>query len=150
MDFNDVGSCPDRVATYGCPSMKEQKETMNCHIFEMEETTFVYDVGSNELLAVEPEFAAVLPLFGTMSESALEKELKNEILLSKIKACCGTIRSAQSEEGLFIARQPLLEPFAPRLAQPGVFDSGLGQLVLTVTERCNLRCRYCLHGEKIR
>jgi hypothetical protein len=115
MDFNDVGHDPDRVATYGCPSMKEQKETMNCHIFEMEKTTFVYDVGSNELLSVEPELAAVLPLFGTMSESAMEKELKNENLLSKIKACCGTIRSAQSEEGLFIARQPLLEPRDPRL-----------------------------------
>ena len=95
---------------------------------------------------MEPEFAEVLPLFGTMSESVLEKELKSEILLSKIKACCATIRSAQSEEGLFIARQPLLAPFDPRLAQPGAFDSGLGQIVFTVTERCNPRFRNCPHG----
>ncbi len=126
--------------------MKEQKEAPFCHIFEWEKNTFVYDVGSNELLAVEPELAAVLPLFGKRSESAITNNFKNEYLVSKIKTACAIISSAQVEEGLFIARQPLLEPSDPRLAQPGVCDSHLGHLVLTLTERCNLRCRYCLHG----
>ena len=129
-----------------CPFMKEQKEALNCHIFEWEKNTFVYDVSSNELLAVEPELATVLPLFGKRSESAIINNFKNEYLVSKIKTAYAIISSAQVEEGLFIARQLLLEPSDPRLAQPGVCDSRLGHLVLTLTERCNLRCRYCLHG----
>ncbi len=55
MDFNDVGYYPDRVATEDCPSMKEQKEILYCHIFEMELDIFVYDVGSNELQSVGSE-----------------------------------------------------------------------------------------------
>jgi len=126
--------------------MKEQKEAPNCHIFEWEKNNFVYDVASNELLAVEPELAAVLPLFGTRPESAIIEHLKNDFSISKIKKVCAIIQSSQIEEGLFLARQLLLEPADPRLAQPGVCDSRLGHLVLSLTERCNLRCRYCLHG----
>ncbi len=44
--------------------MKEQKDAPNGHIFEKEKTTFIHDVGSNELAAVEPELAAVLAFTG--------------------------------------------------------------------------------------
>jgi len=64
MDFNDVGHYPDRAATEGCPSMKERKDTPDGHLFETEGSTFVGEVGWNELLTVASELAAGLPLFG--------------------------------------------------------------------------------------
>ncbi|MEN8006352.1 MAG: radical SAM protein [Candidatus Krumholzibacteriota bacterium] len=126
--------------------MKEQKDVPNCHLFEAERGNFVYDVGSNELLAVEPELAAVLPLYGKHSENEIKHILKSDFLLSKIKEACATIKSAQIEEGLFLALQSLLVRPDPRLSEPGVCDTRLGHLVLSLTEKCNLRCRYCLHG----
>lgn len=54
------------------------------------------------------------------------------------------LRRAQEEEGLFLARRPRLVPWQ---TEPGPeVDQGLQHLVLTVTEACNLRCAYCLHG----
>lgn len=126
--------------------MKEQKKAPFCHIFEAGGSPYVYDVNTNQLLAADPVLAAVLPLFGTMPDSEIEEELKNDFLLSKIREACATIRYAQREEGLFLFPQTLLAPADPRLAQPGVCDSGLQHLVLTVTEQCNLRCTYCMHS----
>jgi hypothetical protein len=40
--------------------MKEQKDTPDCHLFETEWNTFVYDVGSNGLLTDQQELGAVL------------------------------------------------------------------------------------------
>lgn len=100
--------------------MKEQKELPNCHLFATEKSTFVYDLGSNELLEAEPELAGVLPLVGTGSESSIVDNLKNDFYVSKIKKACAIITSAQLEKRLFLAQQPLLEPSNPRLAQPGV------------------------------
>ena len=39
--------------------------------------TFVIDVGSNELLTLVKELAAVLPPVGTTSETSLENELRS-------------------------------------------------------------------------
>lgn len=126
--------------------MKEQKEAPNCHLFETEMANFVYDVGSNELLAVEPALAAVLRVYGTLPESRIPDVLESDFSLSEVKKACAAIRSAQVTDGLFLPLRSRLEPADPRLAAPGVCDSGLGHLVLTLTEQCNLRCRYCLHG----
>jgi uncharacterized protein len=126
--------------------MKEQKKAPFCHIFEAGGSIYVYDVNTNQLLAADPVLAAVLPLFGKFTDEEIEEKLKNDNNFSKIREACATIRYAQSEEGLFLFPHTLLAPPDPRLAQPGVCDSGLQHLVLTVTEQCNLRCTYCMHS----
>jgi uncharacterized protein len=129
--------------------MKEQKLAPFCHIFEAGGQTYIYDVNTNQLLAAEPALAAVLPLYGTMSHEEMARQLKMDKFLSIIQDACATIGSAQCEEGLFLVPQTLLAPPDPRRAQPGVCDSGLRHLVLTVTEQCNLRCSYCMHGSDL-
>lgn len=107
---------------------------------------FYYDVHTNQILQVEPELAAVLPLFGTLSQECLLAELKTVFSEAKVLEACAIIESARIEEELFLARRPLLVPPDPKLSKPGECDSHLHHLILTVTEKCNLRCRYCLHG----
>ncbi|MBW2726364.1 MAG: hypothetical protein JRE71_18450, partial [Deltaproteobacteria bacterium] len=46
--------------------MNEQKLAPFCHLFEVDGRTYIYDVNTNQLLAAEPELAAVLPLYGTI------------------------------------------------------------------------------------
>lgn len=53
--------------------MKERKDTPGCHLFETEWSTFVCDVGSNELLTLVQELVAVLILVGTRSETSTKK-----------------------------------------------------------------------------
>lgn len=41
----------------------------------------------------------------------------------------------------------LLLPFDPEKVKREVLRNGLNQLTLSVTERCNLRCKYCTYSE---
>ncbi len=116
------------------------------HVFESGGQAYFYDVHQNEILEIDSALAAVLPLWNLNSRAEIEAEFAGEYQLSKIRASCDTIVTAQKEEGLFLAHRPLLVPPDPGLSEPGVCDSNLQHLVLTVTDRCNLRCKYCLHG----
>jgi uncharacterized protein len=116
------------------------------HVFQAEGQDFYYDVHTNMILEIEPEMAAVIPIYGTMPRVAFVECLKEDWAESKIHEACESIESARKEEGLFYSQRPKLVPPDPKLSIPGECDSGLHHLVLTVTERCNLRCKYCLHG----
>ncbi len=116
------------------------------HVFQTKDLHFYYDVNTNQILEIDPELAAVIPLFGTMSQEDLVQSLKETWPEPKILEACAIIETARKEEGLFLAFRPLLAPPDPKLARPGECDSNFQHLVLTVTERCNLRCRYCVHG----
>jgi uncharacterized protein len=97
-----------------------------CHVFTIGTDHYAYDLHTQQILAVEPELAAVLR--GERGTAAAR----------------AVLRRAQAEEGLFLTRRPRLVPWQ---TEPGTeVDQGLQHLVLTVTEACNLRCAYCLHG----
>lgn len=98
-----------------------------CHVFSVGSDEYAYDLNTQQLLKVEPELAAVLRGDEGGSEAAKE-----------------VLREAQENEGLFLAHRPRLVPWQKEPATD--VDQGLQHLVLTVTEACNLRCAYCLHG----
>lgn len=110
------------------------------HLFEAEGGFFVYDVNTNALLEVEPPLAAVLPLVGTLSAAAIGTRLAGEFTPEEIAGALAAVARGR-QEGLLLGRRVRLVPRADPFA-----DTGLRHLVLTVTERCNLRCAYCLHG----
>ena len=97
-----------------------------CHVFTVGTDFYAYDLNSQQLLAVEPELAALLRQDGSSSRGALD-----------------ALRKAQ-DEGLFRSHQLRMVP--PQIPNGSRVDQGLQHLVLTVTEACNLRCTYCLHG----
>lgn len=117
-----------------------------CHTFSAHGRHFVYDVHTNGLLEVEPALAAVLPLYGPFTRREIVAELAPRFDAATVRAAFAAIEQGRRERGLFLAHRPRLVPPPPEQAAPGVCDRGLQQLVLTVTERCNLRCRYCVHG----
>ena len=98
-----------------------------CHVFTVGTDFYAYDLHTQQILAVEPELAAVLRGEGEGTAAAQE-----------------VMRSAQLTEGLFATHRPRLVPW--RNEAVANVDQGFQQLVLTVTESCNLRCAYCLHG----
>lgn len=105
-----------------------------------------YDVHTNSLLEVEPPLAAVLPRYGLESRRALLAELAPRFGAAAVRAAFAAIERGRRERGLFLARRPRLVPPPARWSRAGSCDRDLQHLVLTVTERCNLRCRYCAHG----
>lgn len=123
-----------------------KNESVFGHVFETGNQTYFYDTHQNEILEIEKELAAVLPLWGVKTRAEIEAELCNEIPLPIIREAFDTIETAQQREGLFLAQRPRIVPPAPSLSEPGVCDTNLRHLVLSVTDQCNLRCKYCVHG----
>ncbi len=126
--------------------MNKKRQAPFCHGFEVDGRHYVYDVHTNGLLEVEPVLAAVLPLYGTLSCRGIIAALTPRFDVATVRAAFAAIERGRRERGLFLARRPRLAPPPVSLAAPGVCDRNLQHLVLTVTERCNLRCRYCVHG----
>ncbi len=118
-------------------------------VFKAGSQDFFYDVHTNEILAVEPVLAAVLELEGTVPRSALAPLLQDRFSEAEVTAACAALDAGRENEGLFLTRRPVLVPADPAQARPGVCDTNLRHLVLSLTERCNLRCRYCLHTAQV-
>lgn len=110
------------------------------HLFKVGDGAFVYDVNTSALLAVEPPLAAVLPLVGALPASEITRRLAGDFSPKEIARALGAVARGR-REGLFQGRRVRL---VPRAELPG--DTAPRHLVLTLTERCNLRCAYCLHG----
>jgi uncharacterized protein len=124
--------------------MKEQKLSPFCHTFEAGGIPYVYDVNTNQILAAEPELAAVLPLFGIHSADEIVGLLP-DLAAARVREACAAIARAQREDGLFLPMTTRIAPPDPGAWAAGTCDTGLQHLVLTVTEACNLRCTYCMH-----
>ena len=98
------------------------------------------------MLEVEPALAAVLPLYGPKTRREVVAELAPRFDTATVREAFAAIEQGRRERGLFLARRPRPVPPPAALAAPGACDRDLQHLVLSVTERCNLRCRYCVHG----
>lgn len=116
------------------------------HVLAVDGCDYFYDVHTNGLVEVEPVLAAVLPLYGPRSRRSIVGELAPRFGAGAVRAAFVAIERGRRERGLFQARRPRLVLPPSRWTRPGQCDRDLQHLVLTVTERCNLRCRYCVHG----
>lgn len=99
-----------------------------------------YDAPTSALLDVDPVLAAVLPRYGPLAGQDLADALPHH-QPAAIAAAVVEIEQARRDEGLFLpeADLPPCDRGDPTHAPPR-------HVVLEITERCNLRCRYCLHG----
>lgn len=124
--------------------MNERKASPYCHIFREGEACFAYDVNTSALLEVEPALAAVLPLCGALSSAEIAGRLTAAFSPGEVAEALAAIERGRREDGLFSAHRPRIVACPPE--SPADCERDLRHLVLSVTERCNLRCRYCLHG----
>lgn len=115
-------------------------------VLRVDGACYAYDAGTNALLEIDPVLADVLPLWGPLSAEGVVARLRNRHAAPAVLAAITEIETARAEEGLFAAeRLPQPRPCWSRRSA-AAYESGLRQLTLTLTEQCNLRCRYCLHG----
>jgi len=116
-----------------------------CHVFRHEQRWFVYDAGSDRLLRVDDCLADVLGAWQRVgTPAAIAGEMAGRRSPAAVARALHEIADARN--------RGLLLPAAPVLAAPAtdetadLYAHGQQHLALTVTEDCNLRCRYCLHG----
>jgi uncharacterized protein len=126
--------------------MKATASAPFCHCFDVDDRHYAYDAHTNGLLEIDPALAAVLPLYGRMARRDIAAQLAPTFDTSTVRRAFAAIEHGRRDRGLFLARRPRPVPPPVAMSAPGACDRDLQHLVLTVTERCNLRCRYCVHG----
>jgi uncharacterized protein len=120
-----------------------------CHVFTVADRSFVYDAHGNTILGIDGTLADVLRALGrNEGEGARDERLRRASLRWGGRAVARALQEvslAQREEGLFLPERPRIVPRCAACQDDAAYTDSLSQLTLTVTERCNLRCRYCVY-----
>jgi uncharacterized protein len=115
--------------------------------FKTDAYSYVYNVNTNQILRVDDTIYDILDDYGKLSvDELIEKHYEKwgvDLLRQKLAA----IDEAKSN-GLFSHCRPtsIEYPENHEVAIKMALDSQLGQVVLDVTESCNMRCRYCFYS----
>jgi len=117
------------------------------HLFESKGTFYYYEPSSQEIIALDPVLAAVLPNYEQCHKGEIPSELRTFFHPGEVREAMLAIEEAENTDDLFSRKRPLLISAAkPNDTGSTEYATNLQHLVLTLTENCNLRCRYCLHG----
>jgi uncharacterized protein len=113
--------------------------------FRTDEGYYVYDVNTNRILRVDRAMYRLLEVCPSPAPEDPPR-VKNEGMdASDAQGALEKIRRLREEHGLFSSNRP-------KRMNHGLcdehfhwhIDNALGQMILEVTTRCNLRCRYCV------
>ncbi|KAF5050840.1 Radical SAM superfamily protein [anaerobic digester metagenome] len=81
------------------------------------------------------------------SEKTLEKKLQQRFERGEDQEFCKTYLKKWRSVFPASSDLQLMIPFDPEKVKREVLRNGLNQLTLSVTERCNLRCKYCTYSD---
>lgn len=106
---------------------------------------YIYDVNTNGFLRVNEVVYDVSDYFGYIPEQELIEKLSCKHSREVVQRALSEVTRSQRQEGVFSTFRP------ERLHYPmtrgeieDILNKGMQQLILSVTEQCNLRCRYCV------
>jgi uncharacterized protein len=129
---------------------QENGNTLFVKKFKTKKFHYVYDINSNEIIKVNRLIWDMIDHFHKpfeqISDILIKKYEKKDILSSY-----ESIRKAQSA-GMFSCRRPIIHSVRKdRDEILYVFkNGGLQQLILDLTNQCNMRCKYCIYSGKYR
>jgi len=109
---------------------------------------YIYDVHSNGIMKVSEVIWDVVDRFPYPIEQIIQ-ELGNKYSREDIQAAYDTVGKAKAS-GTLGYHHPIISSNSVRHSNiKGLFENlGIEQLILNVTNQCNLRCKYCLFSGK--
>lgn len=121
------------------------------HLFRTEQGAYVYDANTNRIVAVDQSVQAVLRHFTTdRSEEEVLDAARAEhptLAVEVLQRAYHDVQQAR-RRGLFSTYRPKdFVPWEVTEQRRQTYASGLQQLILELTEQCNMRCRYCTYSD---
>jgi len=114
------------------------------HLFQTEEAKYAYDVNSNKVLRVDDLYWAVLSDWNK-SDREIAASIP-EATQSEVSDTRARIQSLSESNELFSTnRATAVKAAFTREYAEEALKTECTQLVLCVSERCNLRCKYCYY-----
>ena len=115
--------------------------------FQTATAKYICDVNSNGIFKASPEVWEALSLANRMESLPQAHNKLAERLGEEVANAVWRHIGEQQDRGIFLSRRPKRVRFpVNRRDFAALQESQLRQLTLCVTEICNLRCTYCVHG----
>jgi uncharacterized protein len=117
-------------------------------LFKTNIKNYLYDTGTNTVFACdEIEFCLLDNLFKYGTEESLKK-VASLYPPSKIFVALNTLGDLIEKKNILMSRTPVRFGGSQFDNLEYSVSNSLGMIQLEVTERCNLRCAYCLYGDQ--
>ncbi len=118
------------------------------HLFKTEKSNYCYDVNSNEILKLDEHVYDVLMLLQSgLDDNDIIKYLSNQYPKDQIIDTLKTVTNFQQKDYFFSSNHPDEISYLPNKKDyENIFNYHIEQLTLEITEKCNLRCKYCIHS----
>ncbi len=129
--------------------MKNNPHPFFGHLFQSDGNFYYYEATSQEIIALDPIMAVVLPHFEQCREGDIPSCVRTFFQPGEVRAAVEAIEQAINSDDLFSRQRPQLVAALTPIKPDEPYATDLQHLVLTLTENCNLRCRYCMHGASL-
>lgn len=107
----------------------------NIHIFELYNSYYMYDVGTNAIFSITEQMCkALIDMLADNKEYKVNSELQDEFDYLIASGCLKAV-----EENTVV--EHLETSFLGKL-----YENNLSTIILQVTQNCNLRCQYCVYS----
>jgi len=113
------------------------------HLFKTLGNNYIFDVNTNAILTVDDNVYRYLENFH--GENSRTVKAESPLTEKEVQKACAWIKNAQDQGFLSTKRgkqiQHINDPYLE-----GQLDLYMGNLILQVTQACNLRCKYCAYS----
>lgn len=119
------------------------------HLFQTDRYKYAYDVNSNDIVRLSDlAFDVLLLLTSGLSKNDVLKALQGQYAHEELLATMGELERLQSERRLFLDKRPKRIAYLPcDYIWQQMYDFYIEQITLELTQRCNLRCKYCVYSD---
>ncbi|NIM11493.1 MAG: radical SAM protein [Candidatus Aminicenantes bacterium] len=105
---------------------------------------YIYDVHSNELIRVTPLIYDIIDEIAENNADQVVEKYKSKYEPNDIRESFASIKKAHTEHNYFSFHRPeIFSGFSSEYDVKYMLDSGLSQLILELSTRCNQSCKYC-------
>jgi len=121
-----------------------------CKLFSTEKNNYLYDTGTNKIVKCEnPEFELLNDLMIMDINDAVDKFSSNHSDPISIKTFSSLEQAMEKENILKITKAAKFSSSAHFDHLEELINTKLKMLQLEATERCNLRCDYCVYNPRV-
>jgi len=118
------------------------------HRFQTVDHYYVYDVSTNRILQVDCVMWDLLGLEAGWSDPAELQRMLPQYTLPQVQDAAMKCDRLNRELGVFASFRPKgMRRIDPNDGQRAEYERGLQQIIIELTQACNLRCKYCSFSE---
>ena len=116
------------------------------HLFEVRGDRFVYDIQSGIAIQIDPPaFDALVQRQEGIADEVIASRSKDSYGAETARSVLGELRGLASR-GLFCGPVTIRDEAETEELIQDLCQSSVGNITLSISEACNLRCRYCYIG----